>query len=153
MSALIVYNVSLATASEILAHLLHASEDSEPSLSCRVDVLAYANKLHDRAVRFEAWLGDDLVGLVASYCNHPERTIAFVSNVSVWSGFRGNGIATRLMRQCIEYAQTLGFANIELEVDQSNAPALALYQKLGFNTLRSNGSSLTMGLTLTRTSK
>jgi hypothetical protein len=39
---------------------------------------------------------------------------------------------------------------MELEVDRRSLAAVALYQKLGFNTLCSSGSTLTMGMTLGR---
>lgn len=150
MSDKIVYSVNRSNAAEIAAHLLRADAAFEPALSSRVDIRAYAQKLHDRAVRFEAWLGEELVGLVASYCNQPDVGKAFVTSVSVWPECQGQGIAVRLMRQCIEHVRGLGFGQMELEVDQRSLPAVALYQKLGFNTQRSSGSTLTMGMTLGR---
>jgi ribosomal protein S18 acetylase RimI-like enzyme len=144
------YSVNRSSAAEVFIHLLHVDTMFEPALSSRVDIWAYAQKLHQRAVRFEAWLGEELVGLVASYCNQPERVMAFVTSVSVWPECQGQGIAGRLMRLCIEHERCLGFLQIELEVDQRNLPAVALYQKLGFNTLRSSCSTITMCMTLGR---
>lgn len=95
-------------------------------------------------------MGEELVGLVASYCNDTDGGKAFVTNVSVWPECQGQGIAGRLMRQCIEYVRGLGFRQLELEVDQRGLAAIVLYQKLGFNTLRSSGSTLKMGMTLGR---
>lgn len=148
MSNKIAYRVNRSSASEITAHLIGADAGFEPTLSSRVDIPAYAQKLHDSAVRFEAWLGEELVGLVASYCNQPDGGKAFVTSVSVWPESQGQGIAGRLMQQCIEHVRILGFGQMELEVDQRSLPAVALYQKLGFNTLCSSGSTLTMGMTL-----
>ncbi|MBW7832197.1 MAG: GNAT family N-acetyltransferase [Simplicispira suum] len=150
MSDKIAYSVNRSSAAEIAAHLLRADAAFEPALSSRVDIRAYAQKLHDRAVRFEAWLGEELVGLVASYCNQPDGGKAFVTSVSVWPECQGQGNAAWLMRQCIEHVRGLGFGQMELEVDQRSLPAVALYQKLGFNTLRSRGSTLTMGKTIGR---
>lgn len=150
MSNKIDYTVNRSSAAEITAHLLGGDAFFEPVLSSRVGIQEYAEKLHDRAVRFEAWLGEELVGLVASYCNQPDGGKAFVTSVSVWPECQGQGIAGRLMRQCIEYVRGLGFGLMELEVDQRSLPAVALYQKLGFDTLQSSGSTLTMGMTLGR---
>lgn len=144
MSSKVVYSVNRSSASEITAHLLRADAGFEPTLSSRIDIPAYAQKLHDRAVRFEAWMGEVLVGLVASYCNEADGGKAFVSNVSVWSECQGQGIGGRLMRQCIEYVRCLEVGQIELEVDKRSLPAIALYQKLGFNLLREAGSTPTM---------
>jgi ribosomal-protein-alanine N-acetyltransferase len=120
----------------------------EPILSSRVDIPFYAHKLHDRAVRFEAWLDNDLVGLVASYCNQVSRGKAFVTSVSIKSDFQGQGVACELMKWCIDHARSLGFTHMELHVDQRSLPALALYQKLGFSTLCSNKTMLTLSITL-----
>jgi ribosomal protein S18 acetylase RimI-like enzyme len=149
MSDKVVYCANRSSAAEIAAHLLWADVTFEPALSSRVDILAYAQKLHDRAVRFEAWLGGELVGLVSCYCNEPLGGKAFVTSVSVWPEYQGQGIAGRLMLQCIDHVRGLGFCQIELEVDQRSLSAVALYQKLGFNTLCSS-STLTMGMTLGR---
>ena len=150
MSNKIAGSVNQSSAAEIVAHLLCANVSFEPSLSSRVDIHAYAQKLQDRAVRFEAWLDEELVGLVASYCNQTDKGKAFVTSVSVLPQCQGQGIAVRLMRQCIEHVQGLGFRQIELEVDHRSLPAVALYQKFGFNTLRRDGSTLIMSMTLER---
>jgi ribosomal protein S18 acetylase RimI-like enzyme len=150
MSNKIIYRVSQSSAAEITDHLLCSDTAFVPALSSRVDIRAYAQKLQDRAVRFEAWLGEDLVGLVASYCNQTDGSNAFVTSVSVWPECQGQGIADRLMRQCIEHVRSLGFVQMVLEVDQRSLPAVALYQKLGFSELRSSGSTLIMVITLGR---
>lgn len=142
------YSVNRSSAAKIRAHLLRADATFEPALSSRVNLRAYAQKLNDRAVRFEAWLDEELVGLVASYCNQPYGGKSFVTSVSVWPECQGQGIAARLMRQCIEHVQVLGFYQMELEVDQRSLPAVALYRKLGFNTVRTSGTTLSMSITM-----
>lgn len=150
MSNKFAYTVNHSSVAEIADHLLRADAAFEPALSSRVEIRAYAQKLQDVAVRFEAWLGEELVGLVASYCNQLNGGKAFVTSVSVWPEYQGQGIAGKLMRQCIEHVQGLGFRQMLLEVDQRSLPAVALYQKLGFNTLRSSGTTLTMVITIGR---
>lgn len=150
MSSTIAYSVNRSNAAEIVAHLLRADAGFAPTLSSRVDIRAYAQKLYGQASRFEAWLGQELVGLVASYCNQITGGKAFVTSVSVWSEFQGQGIGYRLMHQCIEHIRCLDFGQIELEVDKRSLPAIALYQKLGFNILPKTGSTLTMVIALER---
>lgn len=152
MSDKFIYSVNRSNATEIAAHLLNADAAFEAALSSRVSIQEYAHKLHARAIRFEAWLGEELVGLVASYCNQPDEGKSFVTSVSVLPECQGLGIAGQLMRQCIEHARGLGFGQMELEVDQRSLPAVAFYQKLGFNTLCNSSSTLTMGVTLIRKS-
>ena len=140
--------VNQSSAAEIAAHLVCADASFEPCLSSRVDIQAYAQKLQDRAVRFEAWLDRELVGLVASYCSQSEKGDAFVTSVSVLPQCQGQGIADLLMRQCIEHVRGLGFRQMALEVDQRSVPAVALYRKLGFNTVYRDGLTLIMNMTL-----
>jgi ribosomal-protein-alanine N-acetyltransferase len=153
MSDTIVYGVNRASAAEIATHLFRADTAFEPSLSSRVEIRAYAQKLHDRAIRFEAWLGQGLVGLVASYSNQSDRVTSFVTSVSVLPECQGLGIGAKLMSQCIEHARNLNFREVALEVNERSVNAILFYQKLGFHTLSSSDSTLTMGITLRRTAK
>ena len=47
---------------------------------------------------------------------------------------RGRGLAGRLLRVMAREAAQRGISQAFLQVDASNAPALALYQRLGFST-------------------
>lgn len=47
---------------------------------------------------------------------------------------RGRGLAGRLLRAMAREAEQRGISQAFLQVDATNAPALALYQKLGFST-------------------
>jgi ribosomal protein S18 acetylase RimI-like enzyme len=146
MIGVICYSVDKSSAAEIAAHLLHANAGFTPTLSSRVDIGFYAQKLHDKAKRFEAWQGEHLIGLVAAYCNQHDGGTAFVSSVSVSPEQQGQGLASVLMRQCLDYVQGRGFSRIDLEVDQRSEAAIALYKKQGFATLASKGSTLTMSM-------
>ena len=98
-------------------------------------------------------MGKELVGLVASYCNQINVDKAFVSSVSVWPDFQGQGIAGKLMNQCVEHVRCLEIGQIELKVDKRSLTAIALYQKLGFNMHSGAGSTLTMLMLLERKAK
>jgi ribosomal protein S18 acetylase RimI-like enzyme len=119
-----------------------------PPLSERVDLTAYAEKIAARAERFEAWDGARLAGLVAAYCNDPERRAAFVTSVSVAPQLHGRGVASRLLGACIDHARASGFARVELEVDARNEPALALYRRHGFVPAGPQGQARSLHLAL-----
>jgi ribosomal protein S18 acetylase RimI-like enzyme len=150
MSDTIIFSINRSSASEIAAHLVRVDASFEPLLSSRVDIRTYGQKIYDRAVRFEAWLGEKLIGLVASYCNEHDSGNAFMTSVSVWPEYQGQGVASQLMHHSIEHVRGLGFRQIELEVNERNLQAIALYQKLRFNILCRNGSTLTMCMKLER---
>lgn len=113
-----------------------------------VKIDAYAKKMAASADLFEAWSGEDLIGLVSVYCNAVDREVAFVTNVSVVSNWQGQGIASRLLSDCINYARDLGFSRIELDVDKMNAQAIALYRSHGFSIVDQERAVHRMRLTL-----
>ena len=49
-------------------------------------------------------------------------------------GFRGRGLGRKLMEKLAETARENGAQEITLEVRASNAPAIALYKSMGFQT-------------------
>lgn len=122
---------------DILRHFAACDASFDPPLSVRVNLSAYAEKLADHATRFEIWAGEDLkdsnlIGLVAVYCNAPDRLKAFISNVSVIPDHTGQGIARRLMEAALVHLRARGFTKVELEVSTGATAALGLYKTLGF---------------------
>ena len=57
---------------------------------------------------------------------------AEIGNIAVDAAFRGRGIATELMKTMHKKARDLGAKRCLLEVRVSNAPAIALYEKFGY---------------------
>jgi len=133
MIDLIVYKTNNASVSEILNFLTQCDADFVPPLSNRVVLDQYADKIVQKSTRFEAWYSDELIGLVASYCNHSENLKAFITNVSVHSAFTRRGVAEKLLQQCIEHAKLTEIHQICLEVGRDNLSARRLYGRLGFN--------------------
>jgi ribosomal protein S18 acetylase RimI-like enzyme len=144
----VVYEMNAAGVAEVAAHLQSCDTRFVPALSTRVDIDAYAQKIVDRAVRFEAWSDGALVGLVAVYANDAASGIAFITSVSVLDGWTGRGIGTRLMRDCVGHAQRHGFRKISLEVATEQRPAIGLYEKHGFGRGEMSGAVLNMHLDL-----
>jgi ribosomal protein S18 acetylase RimI-like enzyme len=46
---------------------------------------------------------------------------------------RGRGVARALVRSALERARARGAQRIELDTNEENAPAIALYESLGFS--------------------
>lgn len=55
-----------------------------------------------------------------------------ITDVAVFPRYRGKGVAYALIKALCEKAKVLGVAQLFLEVRESNAAALALYEKAGF---------------------
>lgn len=135
----IIYKTKTASQDDIFLHLLDNDENFYPPLSERLDVKEFAEKIHDLAITFEAWDGNSLIGIVSVYCNRP--VFAFINHVCVSRIYKGNGIASKLISQCIEFARANGLEGVNLEVNPKNKAAISLYEKIGFKKT-SNGTGV-----------
>jgi GNAT superfamily N-acetyltransferase len=126
------YCTGIADEKCIFSHLSHCDDSFLPPLSSRVEISGYAHKIAKNAERFEAWKNSELIGLLAAYCNSSNNDTAFITSVSVLPEWRGRGIASRLLVNCMTHVRNLGFTGIELEVGADNKAATFLYQSHGF---------------------
>ena len=148
MSLSIEYLLSKATFTQIEDHLLNCEANFLPPLSDRVEINDYAQKIMNKATRFEAWSDDTLIGLLAVYCDNQDKRIAYITNVSVLLAWTNMGIAARLVNQCIEFVTNSGMRQICLEVNKESSHAIKLYESSGFVTSKTDTPLLTMNLFL-----
>jgi ribosomal protein S18 acetylase RimI-like enzyme len=137
-----------ASAEDIQAHLEECNSDFSPNLSLKVHIGDYSRKLRALAKTFEAWSGTALVGLVAVYMNDPDTRIAFITSVSVSREFVGQGVASKLLRHCLNKARQEGMKALRLEVSVESREAIRLYGKFGFSEIVRRGETVSMELEL-----
>ena len=82
-----------------------------------------------------AWDGERLVGTaeIARLSNKARLAHRAQFAVSVARSHWNRGIASALACRCLQRAREMGCTVVELEVLENNAPAIHLYQKLGFS--------------------
>lgn len=148
-SLAISYRINTANLSDVIRHLDRADSGFSPRLSLRVDIPEYARKIVTNAVMCEAWALNDLVGMIAGYCNDPQKNTAFITNVSVLNEWQRHGIAKQLFSELTRKASADGFKELKLEVAHNNIPALELYSSIGFTTQLSVGDAVIMRMPLT----
>ena len=136
--------INRTTETSVAEHLRVCAKLFIPPLGERVLIENYSRKIVENAERVELWFGDRLIGLVCVYCNKPETKTAFVTSVSVVPNWHKRGVGTLLIERTLIYVRSLGFDQIELEVDCMNNAAVALYKKDGFVPLRTLGRTLSM---------
>lgn len=141
------FDLNRADERQLTEHFRICDTAFVPPLSSRVDINDYAHKLVSKAQRFEAWVDDRLIGLLAMYCNAPDKRIAFITTVSVLPDWQGFGVASQLLGWSIDHAGELGFGCVELEVNVENHAALKLYNKHGLMKT-GTGNSTTEGMAL-----
>jgi len=127
-------------------HLQRCSNSFIPPLHTRVNIESYSEKLITQSVTFEAWLNNDLIGLLAGYLNDYETKVGYISNVSVVPARQGEGIASQLVKQCINHAKSLSFNELRLSVNNQNISAYNFYVKHGFSKKQSIENSISMSI-------
>lgn len=75
-----------------------------------------------------------LAGLLLASRVRPE--VAHVTQVCVAPRYRGRGLARALFQRAIASLRGRGFSALSLTVTEANRPALELYRRMGFTTLR-----------------
>ena len=138
---LIQYSENKASQNDIFEHLKWCNEQFIPKLSEKVTILDYSKKIFEKAICFEAFDNQVLVGLVAAY-NNTENNFLFITNVSVIKQNIGQGIAKQLIKNSIDFAQKNNINSIQLEVDKNNSKAIQLYEKMNFSLENENEQSL-----------
>lgn len=130
---MIEYKTNTANSTDILAHLDTCKNLFIPPLNQTVNLEEYSNKIYKNSITFEAWHNKKLVGLIATYFNNKHKINSFITNVSVLKKFGGHGIAGKLMKACMTYAQKESFKEIQLEVNKKAIKAIHIYEKFGFH--------------------
>lgn len=140
----ITYKINHATHQDIIAHLTECSALFIPPLEYRTDINTYASKIENLADTIEAWVKDVLIGLIAVYCNDLDSRQAYITSVSVKEQYAGMGIASTLLKMCIQHVKKAGFVKIDLDVHEKNDQAIILYEGRGFKPIRTNNSIINM---------
>ena len=140
------YTEEMASEQAIYSHLMKCNESFIPPLEKKVNVQEYSTKIFKKAVTFEAWDGDIMIGLVAAYFNDPDGQSGYVTNVSIIRTYMGKDIASILLNRCIDYAKQNSFMSISLEVVKTNHQAINLYRKFRFQEFEDKHTSTLMKL-------
>lgn len=137
------FKIKKAKQNDVLLHLTNCSDSFVPPLITRINLNDYSEKIFKNAVTFEAWKDDELIGLIAIYFNM-ENHYGFITNVSVIKKYSGAGLASELLKMCLEYAINHNSTELKLEVNKDNIIALNFYKKHNFTQISLENDSLIM---------
>ena len=111
----------------------HVPQVAQLEKICFADPWSEMSIAHELESIWSLWLvameDGELVGYVGSQSSVDE---ADIMNVAVNPGWRRQGIAAKLINGLVAQLKNRGIHALMLEVRVTNAPAIALYEKLGF---------------------
>ncbi|MXR21291.1 GNAT family N-acetyltransferase [Halobacterium bonnevillei] len=92
-----------------------------------------------------AWHGEDVVGHGTLV---PDDETTFELAIFVHQDYQGAGIGTELIEALLGYGQEHGAEYVWLTVERWNRPAVALYEKVGFETASAESFEMEMAIRL-----
>lgn len=116
----------------IEAFLFDVDMDFPVPLSDKVVLNKYAVKLYEKATLCCEIDNGTIVGMVAGYTENIINNMAYIALVGVKKEYRGNGIASNLIKQFIDISNNKKINKIHVYTDCSNINAISMYEKLGF---------------------
>ena len=115
-------------------HSAHVAQIAELEKICFSDPWSERSIASELDNKLAFWLvateGETVAGYIGSQTVMDETDMM---NVAVHPDFRRRGIAEALVNGLVEELKTKGSHCLTLEVRASNAPAISLYEKLGFS--------------------
>ncbi|QDX40063.1 GNAT family N-acetyltransferase [Salarchaeum sp. JOR-1] len=90
-----------------------------------------------------AWHGDRVVGHATLV---PDGTGGYELAIFVHQAYQGAGIGTRLLRNLLGHGAAQGVERVWLTVERWNRAAVALYEKVGFETVDAESFELEMAI-------
>lgn len=89
---------------------------------------------------FVAMINGQDMGLARGAPDDADPANAYLLSMWIAPDARGQGGGEGLVRAVADWAQTAGFSRLVLDVADDNAPAIALYARLGFQPTGDTGS-------------
>jgi len=135
------YKIGVGSQNEIYLHLLDCDKFFIPKLSEKVNISEYSEKIFNKAINFEAWDNERLIGLVSMYINEEDTSFGYITDISIINEYKNRGIASNLLKKWIKYSKDINLNWISLKVDTKNVSAVNLYNKFNFMEEKHKNSS------------
>ena len=117
----------------LIDFLLEIEQDYVPTLSNRLDIVQYAEKLQSHATFGVAQEleSSQIIGIIAFYCNDPLGINAYLPIIGISKEARGRGIGRKLFNDVLVFVQKMRFLNISMQTWEGHR-ALGFYKSCGF---------------------
>ena len=121
------------TYDQLFEFILKMDNDFVPPLSARVNLNNYVTKLLESAEVLTCFDAEKIAGVLAFYHNDYVNKYGYITYLAIDEPYRGKGIATQLLDECISYCKKSGMYFINVETWETNKPVLRLYMSKGFD--------------------
>lgn len=121
---------SFSDVSIVVNYLRVVDHDFTPSLSSKVDIEQFIDKVSSLGFLYGAFDNNEIIGLICFYCNDIDFKCSYCSLLSVKKEYRSKGIAKQLMQRFIEDSKDNGMEYATIHTN--NLQAFDYYKKTGF---------------------
>ncbi|MBN1805924.1 MAG: GNAT family N-acetyltransferase [Sedimentisphaerales bacterium] len=126
---------------ELIDFVTNSSNEFKPPLHLRVKIDDYCEKLIEKSVMFVAREDEEVVGIIAFYCNDDIQHQAYLTYFFVKKDKRRKGIGKILLDKSMSYSKKCGMKSMKLATLAENQ-ATSIYRRNGF---RQEGTRNTHG--------
>lgn len=108
----------------------------------------YLDKISQRAELIIHRMAEKTLGFVFFYCNSESKDFSYITLIATSNAARGQGIGYSLVNQVLFLSNQRGYSACRLEVRKSNKPALAFYERMGFQIIEDRNDRFLMSMAL-----
>lgn len=113
----------------------------DQSINSVEKIAELAKKFSNSAVFIVAKYDSDVAGFTAFYCNDVNTKIAYLSMIIVVESYKGKGVGSLLLNDCINLCIEHRMSKLRLEVNANNDTAIKFYIKNKFIHIGNKGES------------
>ncbi|MBP4060795.1 GNAT family N-acetyltransferase [Aeromonas sp. Prich7-2] len=106
----------------------------------------YLDKISQRAELVIHRAAGKTLGFVFFYCNAESKEFSYITLIATSNAARGQGIGYSLVNQVLFLSKQRGYRACRLEVRKSNKPALAFYERMGFQIIEDRNDRFLMSM-------
>ena len=126
----LIKDIAEISSQTIVDFLQQIDNDYTPSLSTKISLQDYSEKIKTLGHVIIDPCKDFIHGIAVIYCNDSETQKAYIPLVGVSKEFSGQGVAKRIVKELIYFAKYKNFKVIGIHSNKS--VSIKIYQSLGF---------------------
>lgn len=125
------FKINTSQPQDILLLFENTGSSFKGDISINQNIKSYVDKIYLRSNRYELWISNELIALLAFYTNSSADEI-YVTSMSISEKYQGMGYGKYLFEKLFAQAKSDEVESIRLEVKHYNERALSFYKSLNF---------------------